>query len=235
MNVRKEYAKREKSAKIGTFLKNLEQLEYKENDLVVPEKRNKKCQPVKGKFGRRDVCVKIQKDWSAEEVIEHIEILIQLENHVNLIRYYTTRIDHSLNAVKFVYEKCQSSLVQWNERNKCTYSSLQNPKGHYGNNLHRLDIVLQLTRGLDYIHSQRIVHLRMRPSNILINETQGNVCVKIHNFGIAKKTDGPCQLAREIIKKYAAWFPFEVFEVFERKPKQDVPAVNIIVNRNNFS
>jgi serine/threonine protein kinase len=47
----------------------------------------------------------------------------------------------------------------------------------------KIDILLQLARGLEYAHSQQIIHRDIKPSNIRILE---NGRVKLMDFGIAK-------------------------------------------------
>ncbi|GLJ37886.1 hypothetical protein SUGI_0770820 [Cryptomeria japonica] len=55
-----------------------------------------------------------------------------------------------------------------------------------------LDIMLQISRGMEYLHSQRIMHLDLRPSNVLIEPScikdfreEGHGRVKILNMGMA--------------------------------------------------
>eukprot|EP01018_Ginkgo_biloba_P000716 Gb_02017 [translate_table: standard] len=55
-----------------------------------------------------------------------------------------------------------------------------------------VDIMLQISRGMEYLHSQRIMHLDLKPSNILIEPSsirgfrdEGHGRVKILNLGMA--------------------------------------------------
>ena len=49
-----------------------------------------------------------------------------------------------------------------------------------------LDIFYQLFNGLNYIHSQGIVHHDVKPSNVFINlETNGTLAVQLGDFGLA--------------------------------------------------
>lgn len=56
-----------------------------------------------------------------------------------------------------------------------------------------VDIMLQIARGMEYLHSQRVIHRDLRASNILVDDStvrefldEGYVRVKLCDFGMAK-------------------------------------------------
>lgn len=56
-----------------------------------------------------------------------------------------------------------------------------------------VDIMLQIARGMEYLHSQRVIHRDLRASNILVDSSsvtdflgEGHVRVKLCDFGMAK-------------------------------------------------
>lgn len=67
-----------------------------------------------------------------------------------------------------------------------------------------VEILKQLLKGLKYIHSKKIVHHDIKPSNIFIQEDNGSMLVQLGDFGLAC----PLQSARHSIaggtKLYAA-------------------------------
>lgn len=52
---------------------------------------------------------------------------------------------------------------------------------------HKVDIIRQMAQGLNYIHSQGIIHRDICPKNILVSE---NKDIKIIDFGLAISTSG---------------------------------------------
>ena len=54
-------------------------------------------------------------------------------------------------------------------------------------NKNKYDILMQISRGLNYIHSRRIVHFDIKPDNIILvrNEEKDSYQVKIMDFGLA--------------------------------------------------
>jgi histidine kinase len=48
----------------------------------------------------------------------------------------------------------------------------------------KIEIILEVTRCIDCLHQQNIVHLDVKPSNFLMNEDES--IIKISDFGISK-------------------------------------------------
>ncbi len=54
----------------------------------------------------------------------------------------------------------------------------------------KLDIMKQITAGLEFLHSQDIVHRDIKPGNILVHEEDDELLIKITDFGEARGIGG---------------------------------------------
>ena len=76
----------------------------------------------------------------------------------------------------------------------CKYGSLNdfatnNPE-HFSNNRVKLDLMLQISAGLKFLHELKLIHRDIKPSNILLTEEDGLIVVKIADFGVSKQAVG---------------------------------------------
>ncbi len=76
----------------------------------------------------------------------------------------------------------------------CKYGSLKdfcrnNPR-YFSNNRVKLDIILQISAGLKFLHELNLIHRDIKPSNILLTEEDGQMVVKIADFGVSKQASG---------------------------------------------
>lgn len=53
----------------------------------------------------------------------------------------------------------------------------------------RIELFLQVCDGVDHAHRRGLIHLDIKPSNLLVSETDGRATPKLIDFGIAKALD----------------------------------------------
>jgi serine/threonine protein kinase len=53
----------------------------------------------------------------------------------------------------------------------------------------KIFITLEIAKGLEYLHSQKIIHRDIKPQNILIKKENNEFKVKLSDFGISKKKE----------------------------------------------
>ena len=109
-----------------------------------------------------------------------------LEKNVRIVQY----IEHFFEEGKFliVMEFCEGGdLMQLIEK--------QRPKKHFPESTVK-DFFLQMTKGTAYIHSKKILHCDLKPSNIFISSDQ---VLKIGDFGISKKHNSTMSMANTVV------------------------------------
>lgn len=145
----------------------------------------------KGSFGGRDVAVKRMLKEFYDVASHEVSLLQQHDDHPNVIRYFDKE-----TAGSFLYialELCPASLLDVIERPK-DYPSLVPSTG-----LNMPNILKQITSGIHYLHTLKIVHRDIKPHNILVSapiltianpSTTHPPRLLISDFGLCKKLEG---------------------------------------------
>lgn len=99
-------------------------------------------------------------------------LLIESDEHPNVVRYYATEEDQYFVYLALSYaESSMNELVESPEYEKYTFED-------------KMRIIRQLVEGVEHLHKLKIVHRDIKPQNVLIDKN-GNV--KISDMGLAKK------------------------------------------------
>ncbi|KAL8828808.1 MAG: hypothetical protein Q9191_002378 [Dirinaria sp. TL-2023a] len=145
----------------------------------------------KGTFGGRDVAVKRMLLEFYEIASHEVGLLQESDDHPNVIRYFDKE-----SAGEFLYialELCPASLADVIER------PTQFPSLLGSSSSETLDVLKQITAGVQYLHSLKIVHRDIKPQNILVSAPKlvpANPSASqpprllISDFGLCKKLEG---------------------------------------------
>ncbi|MCJ1304391.1 bifunctional endoribonuclease/protein kinase ire1 [Hypocenomyce scalaris] len=145
----------------------------------------------KGSFGGRDVAVKRMLLEFYAIASHEVGLLQESDDHPNVIRYFDKE-----SAGEFLYialELCPASLQDVTEK-PFSYPSLVGPTG-----LDLPDVLKQITAGVRYLHSLKIVHRDIKPQNILVSAPKllpgfpsaiQPARLLISDFGLCKKLEG---------------------------------------------
>lgn len=145
----------------------------------------------RGSFGGRDVAVKRMLLEFYEIASHEVGLLQESDDHPNVIRYFDKE-----SAGEFLYialELCPASLQDVIEKPE-SYPTLIG-----SNHLDKPDVLRQITAGVQYLHSLKIVHRDIKPQNILVSApklilTNPSITqpprLLISDFGLCKKLEG---------------------------------------------
>ena len=143
----------------------------------------------KGTFGGRDVAVKRMLREFYDIASHEVGLLQESDDHANVIRYYDKEEDSQFFYIAL--ELCPASLQDVVEKPH-DYPSLISPS------LDKPEMLRQITNGLGYLHSLKIVHRDIKPQNILVSAPKANPLLPlatqqprllISDFGLCKKLE----------------------------------------------
>ncbi|XP_046438240.1 serine/threonine-protein kinase/endoribonuclease IRE1-like [Daphnia pulex] len=113
---------------------------------------------------------------------EQEEKALKMLNHPNVIKLF--HVEEDLDFKMFALELCDASLDQ-------LFLKEKDPKKYSGPMPPQIEVLLQLAKGLEYIHQMGLVHRDIKPHNVLIrlDSTTQRVVMKWADFGLSKKVN----------------------------------------------
>ncbi|XP_059351755.1 uncharacterized protein LOC130694039 [Daphnia carinata] len=132
----------------------------------------------KGKFGGREVAVKRLEMRHVDKIEE--EAMLKLD-HPNIVKLLHCEKDEDFTY--YALELCAASLDQ-------LFLEEDDPKKYNGCIPRQVEVFHQLAKGLEYIHSMKLIHRDIKPENILITQMPGEyeeIIIQWADFGLSKK------------------------------------------------
>jgi serine/threonine-protein kinase/endoribonuclease IRE1 len=132
----------------------------------------------RGLFGQRHVAIKRVEKSKQKLVQQEIDLLQKSDRNSNIIRYFVTEEDAQYYYIAL--ELCVGSLKDY----------LQSPEMKA--KITKKKVIDQVINGMEWLHSLKIIHRDVKPSNVLLMEKSSDELeVKISDFGFAKQIDVP--------------------------------------------
>ncbi|KZS11439.1 Uncharacterized protein APZ42_024219 [Daphnia magna] len=168
----------------------------------------------KGTFGGREVAVKRVQLHHVDKREEDAMLKLEHPNIVKLLYY-----EKDNDFMYYALELCVASLDQ-------LFLESDDPQKYEGHMPRQIVVFSQLAKGLEYIHSERLIHRDIKPSNILIMKSPGKneeIIIKWSDFGLAKSVNEKGLHSWSGMKGTRTWYAPEVLEklVKEEKAKEE--------------
>nr|CAH0108721.1 unnamed protein product [Daphnia galeata] len=124
--------------------------------------------------------------------------------HDNIVKFFYTKDDDDFRYL--VFELCCGENLH--DYCKEKYTGVPIPS--------ELEVLLQLTEGLKYIHSKDIIHRDIKPENILFSKTNP-VVMKWADFGLSKLTNSRGSASVSGARGTRCWVPKEIIPFLRRE------------------
>lgn len=118
----------------------------------------------------------LKKQFSKKKILEVANKLSKL-NHENIVQFQ----GYSLRPSAVCFEICEVSVEGELVNNVSQLIQIFNEGNHFVFK-ERLDLVLQATKGLQYLHVNGITHRDFKPSNLLVSGTLSKITIKVGDF-----------------------------------------------------
>ncbi len=163
----------------------------------------------------------------AEDREKELKAYLQMESimHKNIVKIHE-QIRDEYKDLWLIMDSCDGNLNKYFTDFKAECENFET----------KIDFMYQIADGLAYLHSKKIVHRNLKPSNILIaeNRTTGDHLIKLADFTLGKFLD-PGQssymntaLSPDLYKAPEFYFPAQGGKIPKYKKSVDVYAAGLI-------
>ncbi|XP_046439564.1 serine/threonine-protein kinase GE16371-like isoform X2 [Daphnia pulex] len=136
------------------------------------------------------------------------EEALQMLNHPNVIKLFHTESDDLFKY--FALECCQASLDK-------IFLKDRDPQKYRGPVPPTEDVLCQLAEGLEYIHSEKLIHRDLKPQNVLIwlNSQTDQVLMKWTDFGLSKPVNRRGTFSMTEVRGTFDWLAPEILRLLD--------------------
>ncbi len=144
-----------------------------------------------GMYGTTRVAIKIchvpfgADAYANQKIMNEVVLLLSSQNHPNVVRLYG--VCCFPEGFGFVMERCgtclQTKLREW-EDGQVTFRTVREGM---------LTWMLQIAEGLASLHAHNVLHLDLKPANVLLSGESPHMTAKICDFGLSRLSSANTQ------------------------------------------
>ncbi|XP_046439799.1 serine/threonine-protein kinase/endoribonuclease IRE1-like [Daphnia pulex] len=129
-------------------------------------------------------------------------------DHENVVKLFHVEEDEDFKC--FALELCNASLDQ-------LFLKENDPKKYRGPMPQKMEVLLQLAKGLEYIHTMELIHRDIKPENVLIwvNPNTKQVLMKWADFGFSKSVNENGTFTMSGVRGTFNWLAPEILELMD--------------------
>mmetsp|Transcript_26427 Transcript_26427/g.51506 ORF Transcript_26427/g.51506 Transcript_26427/m.51506 type:complete len:470 (+) Transcript_26427:207-1616(+) len=160
------------------------------------------------------------------ELLLELSVLVRIR-HPNIVTFWGTAANFPTHPgaadnkpyIGMVFELCEKGSL---------YRALhQNGLGHKLDHKKKMRVLLDVGRGMSYIHAKGIIHRDLNSRNILLSHSHGHLTAKVADFGCARKVKGAA-LTTTTISGSPAYMAPEQLEGKDLTDRVDVWAFGVL-------
>ncbi|PRT55795.1 Meiosis induction protein kinase IME2/SME1 [Wickerhamiella sorbophila] len=175
------------------------------------------------KGSARLVAVKtLRQSYSCEPSrLREVQFYQSVPPHANLVALNEMFLDANTNQLHFITELMDCNLLEMVRKREGR--PLKVPT--------LVSLFSQLIRGLAHIHAHGFVHRDLKPENILVSTSQGEVVLKIADFGLARRAEIEPSSHRWTSYVATRWYraPEQLLEIREHSYPLDIWALGTLI------
>lgn len=163
------------------------------------------------KYGKEnDIAIKWPSSLKLEvNILIEFNLLKQL-SHPNIISAFHLIIDPYHMGFSMEYMN-QGSLYAFLRHNKNISKKW------------RILIALEITKGIEYLHDNQVVHRDLKPDNVLLNIDTNRLTIKVSDFGSAARFNGENKYKAPTFQPLVSTYHYCAYELIEQYMNHEYP------------